>query len=289
MAMLPKTMLVAIFFIAVSFTISPDGASPLLLNKAIKDGFVKSDVKSLGGYSGDCLTLTLKNLKSVPISILIPSGTIFEAADPEVQNLIVVKERLIVLKSNESKSTVLIGFCSNAPKKSPPVGIVYKPIDSASQNLKKISEYLNKSEFSEHAVQSAIWCVTDGNYLSEVYDENPEKSKDLRTEISKITGQPLVWYNTHTDRTISQNGYINNLPVSVSGEISIKITEGGKLIQEVINKEGKVMYKAKDMEISSAGNITYNFQLTVEGWEKGKYFVKASLNGKVLLKQEFAI
>ncbi|MBA3900363.1 MAG: hypothetical protein H0X62_09175 [Bacteroidetes bacterium] len=262
---------------------------PINVIEAINQGIIRLDVKSKGGHSGGCLSASIKNTASERITILIPPGTMFHPEEPGMQNIIVVKEKLLALNRNESKTTVIIGFCCNLSKKSPSEGMAFKAAKSTNKNLIQIANFINGQNFNDDAIQSAIWAVSDGNRISEIYDENPEKVSSLRKEVSEITGQPITWYATRTNRTTGEDGFINNEPVLVTGEISIKVEKPCTLIQEVFNEKGEVKWRIKDMEIPWAGSMNYDFQLRVSGWPKGNYYVKASIPGKVLVKHDFVI
>jgi hypothetical protein len=289
MALLKNFTLIALLFAAYFTGFRDKPTTSINVLDAISLGIIKMDAKSNGSYSGACLNISIQNLKSERITIIIQPGTIFCPEDTSMQEIIVVKEYLLVLQKNELKKSLLNGFCSNAPKRTPKEGINLKPKISRNDNLLQISAFINKNSFNDDAIQSAIWCISDGNLLSEIYDENPEKLMPLRAEISRITGQPMVWYFTNTNRTINESGYINSLPTLVTGEISIKVAMAGILKQEVFNESGQLLYRAKDMQVPGAGNLIYDFQLTVTGWPKGKYYVKAGILGQLILKQDFII
>lgn len=273
----------------ISFT-TEKTSSELVISEAVKKGFVSFNVKGKGGHSGFCLKGIVQNKSTNTISVVIPAGMIMEPADSTMQDLILVKAERIILKKGEIKPIELSGFCSIAGNRSPSEGMTFFPVVTKNQKLRDLAEFISKNQFSDDAIQSAVWCVSDGKNISEIYADNQVAVAPLRAEVSKLTGQKDNWYSIQASRTIDENGYIQSAPVLVTGEIKLKLDKPEKIKQEVCKENGEVVWSPNGfLELPKSGSLTYSFKLKVRGWEPGKYFVRASIPGRVLIKQEFSI
>lgn len=262
----------------------------LTLREGVSKGLLKINVSSLGGYSGQCLEAEIRNMSGKHCNVLIEAGSVFNPEDPEMQDILVVKDETIPLDKNNIKKIKLTGFCCKAHNKAPSQGTVFKMGVLKNAKLAELAHFLSKNKFSANVMQSAVWSVSDGESISHIYDENAADVKTLREEVCKLTGQKNVWQNTSVVRHTNDNGYIETAPVKISGEITVKIEKPAALFQGVYKENGEPAWEPhKVADISQTGTMTYQFKLQVKGWDKGKYYVKVTSAGNELLKQEFVI
>ena len=147
------------------------------LQDAEKDLVVKSGITSKGNYSGDCMNLSLANLKSASTSITIPAGTVFIADDASEQNILVIKDIICQLKGKESKTVDISGFCCEKSDAAPDEGSTFKTSKHTDEKVLKLTDFLKGKNYDSHTVQEAVWCVANGSPVSNIYSENPTHQK----------------------------------------------------------------------------------------------------------------
>jgi hypothetical protein len=288
-----KLILALIFLISFSSFNKDPGKTVIVtsLEDALKAGSAKLNVTGLGNHSGVSLSATLKNNTPKPILIEVPAGLIFNPSDTSMQDILIVKTEQVSIPALASKSINLIGYCCEATNRSPEKGVSFKIAAKKNVKLQELAKFINSNPFEEDDIQAAVWCVSDGKSVSEIYNLDRNKVEPLRNEVCRITGQKNEWFSKEVNYLVDSQGYINPEPVLVSGLIHLEnVKPGSKLKQEVCKANGEVIWKpAKESDLGRGGKITYNFNLKVTGWEKGKYYVKATIDGREVMKKEFEI
>jgi hypothetical protein len=281
-----------LFFLPVLFTgyAFQKHSGILTLSEAMDKGIIKVKVTGAGGYSGKCLEAEIKNIGSKKTEIIIEPGMIFKPEDPDMQNILVVKEVKIPLEKNAIKKVKLTGFCCEASDRSPAGGTMFKPCTNKNNKLSELARFLDKHTYPDDMMQYAVWSVSDNKSVSHIYNENSTTVKDLREEVCRLTGQKNEWFNTNVTTYTNDEGYIETQPVRITGEIKVRIEKPTVLFQGVYKENGEIAWEPhKVADIGSTGTMTYQFKLKVKGWDKGKYYVKVTSEGNQLLKQEFEI
>jgi hypothetical protein len=281
------------FFAPLLFLSTVPAEKKMTIQDAVKSRQATVSVVSKGGHSGSCLSLTVANTSGQKAIFMIPPGTVFKAADEGEQDIFVVKAQLITLNAAQKKTIDASGFCCQLHDRSPGSGSAFNVDITSNEKLKKLAEHINQGSYPADVYQEAIWCVSDGNPVSNIYAEGEaaEKAvKPLKDFICQLTGQKEAWYSTQQNRTLTPEREIVSQPVKVKGDLEYKTTKGEQLRRDVVGPDGKVIDELGYSSVSPmTGTLTYGFQLEVEGWDKGVYKVIVSANKKVLLEQEFEI
>ena len=259
------------------------------LQDAEKQLVVKSGITSKGNYSGDCMNLQLKNLKTTPASITIPAGTVFIADNSTEQNILVTQDIICQLKGGESKTVDITGFCCEKNDSAPDEGSTFKTSKHSDEKVIKLAEFLKGKNYDTHTIQDAVWCVANGAPVSNIYAENPEQQKELMKFVCDLTGQKEVWYTSKQDHQMDEQRRIVSSPVEINGMLSCDIDKPVNVSNYVYDSENKLLHTMGPMLFPRKGHYSYEFKLTVEGWEKGKYYVIVKAGDKQLLKQDFEI
>lgn len=268
----------------------PESIERISIETALKKGLISVEATSLGGHSGDVVSLKVTPIINKSFRLYIPAGTHFIPDDEGDQNIFMVKDQEEMIANNEIEIEVE-GFCSESNDRSPSAGSGFKVIHSKEQNLLKLADYMRGKAFSSDVKQSAVWAVSDNSPISYISDdENEEDIKSLRTFISELTGQPNVWYTTERNIEILEDRTIEASPVKVSGNIEYKVTRPGKMTAGVYRINDTEIFTLGDgMKLPQAGDYSFFFNLTVEGWKTGGYKVKVFIDGNPIHVQNFEV
>lgn len=268
----------------------PESIERISIENALKKGLISVEATSLGGHSGDVVSLKVTPIINKSFRLYIPAGTHFIPDDEGDQNIFMVKDQEEMIANNEIEIEVE-GFCSESNDRSPSAGSGFKVIHSKEQNLLKLADYMRGKAFSSDVKQSAVWAVSDNSPISYISDdENEEDIKALRTFISELTGQPNVWYTTERHIEILEDRTIEASPVKVSGNIEYKVTRPGKMTAGVYRSNDTEIFTLGDgMRLPQAGDYSFFFNLTVEGWKTGRYKVKVFIDGNPIHVQNFEV
>lgn len=287
-----KHLFVGSIFMCCAFTnqvIIPE-PDTISLREAIDKKMISVDATSLGGYSGECVQLDVVNTSGKKINVVIPSGGVFHPADEGMQDIFVVTDQVLALQKGQKLPFKVKGYCCQASDRSPSGGIGFSFEQSSNPALLELAKFMNGKTFSDGVSQEAVWCVSDGNSVSGIYNEEGSPTNDLRKEVCRITKQKDVWFSKRSNHTIAEDGFINSDPVSVEGMIEFRTEAPMDITALIKSGNGSNDYKLPgSMHVPRAGKFAYDFNLRVKGWEKGKYEVVINGGDKVLLVQEFEI
>jgi hypothetical protein len=262
----------------------------LTIDEAVKAKQVKANVTSKGGHSGSCVKLEVTNNLKEKVTVVISPGTVFKPNDEGDQDIFVVKEQVIVLNPSQKKVLDASGFCCQLHDSSPAQGSGFTVGVTPNEKLRKLAEHINQNSYPEDSYQQAVWCVSDNDPVTNLYSDDPSAVKPLREFICKLTGQKDDWYTTKQKREVTPERVIVSEPVKVSGQLLYESTQGDQITAELWGPDEKKMFDlGKPVPAQRSGSMTYGFNLTVQGFPKGKYKVFIYGNKKELLKQEFEI
>ncbi len=266
---------------------------PLSIQEIMKNPNFEVTLTSSGGHSGKSVLLEVKSKTNKDVRITVPAGTLFYPSDENEQTLVSPREQYAVINKMKTNSIPLNGFCTEAHDKSPTSAGTFALGNNKNEKLDKLLQFFKEHKgISINGVQEAIWCITDDYSISRIYTDNEVLNKQLKKVLSEITGDEIPWFTNKQEITIDNNGYLVSESVEVTGEVKFSTTKKTTIKSKVLNEAGENVFpNQNDLVIPRAlNNITLNFKVSVEGWEKGKYFViYYTTEGKTILKKEFTV
>ncbi|MEO1434737.1 MAG: hypothetical protein AAFV80_04325, partial [Bacteroidota bacterium] len=155
----------------------------------------------------------IQNLSDESLELLIESGYVLDCDSSDRQDHVVSQGALVAVAPKAKVNKAVRGMCIQANNGSPRKGDTYTLTQQANGALEKVVKLIEKNHFQDATGQSAVWCVTNGNSIAGVYDENDDKkTKALMEFLAEILDQEMPWYNLkyqeHEDP--NQNRVFNN-------------------------------------------------------------------------------
>ncbi len=248
-------------------------------------------IEANGQYSGKSIELKIKSNFKKNVEVFIPAGTVFFTPEEDDQILILVEEELLVVTKGKTKKKVLDGFCTEASDGVPGAELPMNFMQTEREQLQKLADFINeKNGFDHHAVQEAVWAVSDKHSVANIYSPNQAKTKELAQFVADLTGQKIGWHSVQrSHRVVGERIVVN--PVKVSGKITFSTTKETTLKSKIFNEAGEVMAERNlNTRIPIVDNIGMDFEVQVSGWESGTYrVVYEDQDGKVLVDKAFEI
>lgn len=262
--------------------------SVFTIHELINNPKVLVKLVSNGGHSGECVSLNIDSKLNKNFTVKIPQGTLFYPKDEGEQTLILPKTEMIAVNKQSSKSVLVNGFCIESNDKSPKKEGVFKVGKSNDEKLKKLFAFLKTKDYDKNQIQESIWCITDGQSLGNIYEE---ESTELKEIVANLTGREIPWQSTRREIVVDEQQNIVVEPVEIKGQIKFGTKRVTKVKSKIIRSNGELVHEfSKVMTIPKADNITFNFNVKVKGWEQGKYYVVYFTDqNKDLVKQEFTL
>ncbi|CAG5078354.1 hypothetical protein [Parvicella tangerina] len=267
---------------------SIESPKEITLQEAMANNLVEVSIESVGGYSGKCVALHVNSDSRKKFNLIVEPGDLFISEFDENQNILVVEEQVLAMEDVEDDFRIE-GFCCEAHDSSPGEGDGFTLTKVKNEKLAKLANYISGKGVDLDNKQSAIWAVSDGNSVSDIYPTN-KASKPLRKYVCELTGQKDVWFNTKKNYHVTESRQIVSEPVLITGEVKYDVKEPGKVYCSVYDSEGNVMLElVKGTQIPYAADLSFEFQGKVKGWDEGDYFVKVFLDEKEIHSQKFTV
>lgn len=259
------------------------------LQKAIEGRMVEARITSLGIHQGNCISLWLKNGGNDTLHILVEAGRRLNSKEDQNQDILVVKDQLIVLSAKQEKAVTVKGYCCQASRHCPPLGALYDAGKIADSNLVKIARFINLHCFGEAMEQCAVWVISDKHPVAGVGDKNDSAGNVLRRMLAGMRGEMLPWYSLVSNTHVYPGGFIAIVPIKLTGQLKFSNPTENYATLIVTDENGLQVCQLKSEWVKAGTNMIYNLELPVKGLAKGKYGVELKTPEKQLAKQEFEI
>lgn len=181
--------------------------SQISLPEAVEQGTIILKAKGTGGYQGQCLEVSLRNLSESAIRVIVPAGSYFESIDGDIQDLVVTSRHEAEIAAGQVRSLRLWTMCTQSHNSSPYSGADYAFIGMGSTGLTRLAETIATNHYQNSTAQSAVWVMTSGESASTVYGIDTVESRSLANVLSEELEIPMerfvLDYRPHTITTIN--------------------------------------------------------------------------------------
>lgn len=271
-------------------SVQNNGDDRLTLGNGIKSGMIKATVKGKGGHTGDCILMNIVNLSSLDTTIYIEAGRRLKSVDSTVQDILIVKEIPLLVRAGEEKEINIFGFCCQATNHSPSKNEAFEVGQMADHGLVKLAEFLSANPYDNGIMQNAVWVVSDNHPLASVGSSNANKRKELKklhNILATIKNLPIdfSWYSltykTDTARLFS------GIADSLYGDIDYSLWKNTTASLLVTDVRGHVVHRIFVDKVHNPNTYSYEIKMSVDGWPKGKYFLRLVADNQKKLEKEF--
>lgn len=283
---LPLALLASVFIISAQNAPPPEVETTL--TKAIADGSIEADVRSIGKHSGRSVKLTVTNTTNKSLKVVVPAGTTYVPGEDKEQTLIQLEEDFFVLEPNGSKTHMIAAFCTEASDRSPASGGEFKISKSSNKKLNEAIAYMEGKKIDKKSYQDVVWAITDDHSVSHIQAPDSQ-TKVFRAYLAELTGQKDTWYTSPRQHAVNEQGYIVSETVIIKGQIEFP-SDGTSIIrQEVIDKDGVVRFARPPRTPMKSRKVTMDFTIRVRGWEAGDYTLRILKDDEVLKTYPFEL
>ncbi|MFN4233938.1 MAG: hypothetical protein ACK4IK_03935 [Bacteroidia bacterium] len=244
--------------------------SPIIsIEEAFRKNKIILEIKGKGEHKGNSASIVSKNISNEAIILHLEYGRRLMCSDSSMQDLLIVKEQLITLTPNETKTNDAFAFCCESTDRSPQKDINFSVGKMAPPEWIKLAEVINKNNFPIDAIQHAIWVLSNNHEIASVHSDKMDDVYELRKTLAEIKGIELPWYNIYylkdTSSLFSGKHYL------LKGDINYIKKNNGITSIQVRDKNGRIMNALVKNSSEGPGNYSYHVNLNIKGWPKGEY------------------
>ena len=249
--------------------------TPLI--ELLEQGRIELSPRGLGGHSGECLKVDVKNRTATSIRTSIPAGWVFVSQEEGVQDLIVVREEVIALVPNGRTTVTCRAFCCEASNSGPGENEVYRKGHPGPEKLATLARFVDSLGYDDGIVQSAIWVLSDGHDIGSLGALDSSANDTLRNKLSALSGQPAPRYSVRyaEDERMACSGR----PASISRVVSVMRGVPDRLTIVVRSDAGRLIQVIQERMPMEAGRAQVPVELNVLDWPKGRYGIYAWTEG----------
>jgi len=288
--MIRLTMLIPVMMLA-AFTLNAqtiDTASYMPLEKFLQLPDVKFSARSLSGFTGPCIEATLRNNGSSPVKVRVEPGRRLVADSSEYQDIFVVKTNLITLLPGTEEKVKLFGFCCESSDHSPALNLKYSPGYMSPQSWVKLASFLDRNNFPEYAMQSAVWVLSNNHNIAGVDCGNRQQTIALRKLLCDLTGTEMPWATIQYKQ--DSNMVFTGVVTRIQGEIAYYVRSNSSVSVYVTDYSGRVVETLMNPSVHRSGQHVYPLDLDVSEYPKGDFEVRVYEEGtKLLERKRFSI
>ncbi len=253
-----------------------------------KRGIVKIELTSLGSYQGECVEMKLKNTTNDSLIFDLEAGRKFIASDSSAQDILIVKSMHFKLAPRAEKNVFAIGYCCRATRHAPHKGMTFSLGELMPTEWIRVANYISNNSIPSHAIQSAVWALSDDHAVAAIQDDKNQSADQLRRLVANVKGVELPWYSVSYESDTSN--LFSGKPQRVWGTVDYYIPNHAMISMVIHDKQGKTQKILAQNSAGSPGTYTYYFDLNVVHWKRGDYDFCIFEDGLNLrLKKKFSI
>lgn len=260
----------------------------MTLKQALAKRMVSLVGLSQGGYLGRVLNLKIFNHTPLALEISVDPGLIFKPADTSYQNLVAVGEEQVEVAPKANAEIKLQTFCGKSYARGPRAGLDYKFWKQGDSAMIKVSQYIKKNSLYNYAGQHAIWSLTNGHSVSNIYDQT-DASKKLALFVAAETGKKAPKFYTKTIVSEKAGAVVYSPTVEkYYVDLEWQPRSSRNMHVYVVKHDGALLWEQTKGSISSAGHRTI-VELDPKYLKKGRYFVQLKDDDNFLWRSEEVI
>ncbi len=270
---------------AASFSVAPVFAtSELSIEDALKKGLIQVIINGKGGYTGDVITMKIKNTCNQNLNINLEAGRKLDSKDNNQQDILVTQAQDFFVSAKQQKVINVFGMCCQAHNSSPKQNSIYTIGKMADSSLIKLATFIDKNKYyTNHTAQEAVWAISDNNSLASITDGDKETVNRLRNYVSKITGRAIPAYDI-TYRQDNENDVLGRAS-KIEGVFNYTLPANGHVTVAIYDTEGRVVQTLFENISHKKGEYKLYYTFRTGKLPEGTYYARMKTDG-VLQKEE---
>ena len=260
----------------------------LSIKNAVQEKLISLDIVGRGGYTGEVISMKIKNLIAKPCTLKLEAGQRLDSKDSVVQDILVTHCDVFTLAPSQTKEMNVWGMCCQAHNHSPQLKSVFLFGSMADSNLVKFARFIDKNNYQNATAQSAVWVLSDGNAMASIStDSKPEVTIRIQDFISRLTGKPIPSYSIeYANDTVR---VFSNIARSLKGKIDYHVMHNSLVTFGIYNASGKVIKMMFIEKRHNPGDYSYDYELSILGLPKGTYYGRIRVDDQLQkeIKLEF--
>lgn len=249
-----------------------------MINIAISGAPVDENSNSYTpSYTGECIQMEVENLTDKDIKVFLEAGRFLNPEDTTVQRMIITKDQMIAVQKKQTKISKAYAMCSQLLNHSPKTDTKFNLGKKAEGKLLELAQLISKNNFQSNAAQSAIWAMTDNDNIYNIYSDNKEETKILRTFVKEAKGLTDVDGNAPFKLDEEAEGtYVKYSKGKLTGSFEFDLKNDTPMDMALYNESGEQIWKWSKTYTFLSGHNTLNYEFDFNHIPIGNYHLKVT-------------
>lgn len=245
-----------------------------------------SNAKTYSGdsHTGKCLRFEITNNTNVNQSIQIERALHIQNLNAPSQDLITINEMIVTINPKGTKSIELNALCCERNDGSPSVKDSFQLAFKHTDVVSELATILDKNKLYNNTAQQAMWALTDGSGLDNIYDTNHDTiiENKLISFLTQATKKPAP-------RRIANPARILRHPLEFEDKYSEEIDQPTTIGFYLTDSSGNILrIIMEDNTERRIGTVKYSYIYRGQ-FPVGKYFLQMKRNGVWVKVKEFLV
>jgi hypothetical protein len=290
--LLEKEALMRILLLLALLVVLPLGASADVMLVDLSQG-IKTHLLSATGiatgssYKGKGLKLTITNKSGSAIRVRVNQGVIFRPEADGPQPLVLAGEEMLRLEPFKEGSVEVQTFCADSRGSAPSASLNYSFSHVGSDTLIKLLQYVKKNAMLDDLGQAAVWVLTNGHTLNNVYDPYRDiASKKLVDYLATLTGLPAPDYYVMNQRSQEAGAPVYTpKTLKIFAQFEHVLAAPEKLTLGVFKEDGSMLKRVFENRNFGKGAHRHRVEFEATGVEAGNYYIRL-MSGQTVLQEK---
>lgn len=279
-----RVLLLCLLLIAVSLRARHQSLS---LQAALNARLVQVRGTSLGGHTGYCMRLSVKNLGKDSLIVDIEPGRRLNSLEDRNQDILIVKAERMALRVAEEKVVNVRGYCCQSNRCSPKDQAAYAANVLADSSLVMLATFLNANVFDESAEQQAVWAISDHLPVASIPDY--AATLPLIKFVAALRREPMPLYNVVTSTHVYSNGLIAVAPQVLKITLTYAVSKDSYGTLRILDNKGLPVCFVRSEWLMATPQKDYALEIPVRGLQSGKYTIELTTSDQLLATKEFEL
>ena len=247
-------------------------------------GIISFDITNTGGFSSNCIQMTIFNNSSQIQNVKIEAGRILTSIDPDIQDILIKKDYFISIPSESNYDLSVDGFCCQLRNACPYSDSKYQFGYLSPPEWRSLLRNMSKAKVEQSDMQHAVWILSDSLDISIAHFDLG--NFNLRDSLSRISGREIPWYyleaRTHVD---TSDGKISVKPFMLKGNLEYSLRSSSIVSFNIRTDKGRFVKSILKNVKPGRGKHNQYFEVNVKDWPKGKYWIGIYANENNLVER----
>lgn len=222
----------------------------------------------------------LKNNTNQKQEVFIPTGLTLIAQDENDQNFVITQEYLVVLEPFKSISKPVKAMCLERNDAAPNEYSIYKVGFQASENICKLSKFINDNKKFNPNAQLLMWEIAD-----RLFDVKPENFFQINTD-NEIE---IVSLNNEGKREIvnrKEEPKVLERELKIYGNFSMNLSGTRNIHIAMFNMDNVLVKELYNNPQTPKGENKIEYAINSLEFPDEKYQIKLVMNGRIMMQRE---